>query len=179
MPSINERLSPQELEKREGILQKMKNNKRQLVKKYGKDAEQVMYGRATNLAKNKTEESMNKLRETIMKCLSKPLQEQDIEVGATSHSGEEELSHAANLLGDLETALQTHDWAYQMSDDHRYWERGEKQSKNINNLMKQLKSIGYGDDAQSLYDQFKPNQSMWGEGKLTEVINKVYNKRFK
>ena len=43
---INERkLSKAELKKREDIIMKMKGNKRDLVKKYGKDAEAVMYGR--------------------------------------------------------------------------------------------------------------------------------------
>ena len=51
---INERkLSKAELKKREDIIMKMKGNKRDLVKKYGKDAEAVMYGRATNMAKKK------------------------------------------------------------------------------------------------------------------------------
>jgi hypothetical protein len=49
---LNERkLTKSELAKREDIIMKMKKNKRQLVKKYGKDAEAVMYGRATKLAK--------------------------------------------------------------------------------------------------------------------------------
>ena len=53
--AINERkLSKDELKKREDIIMKMKGNKRDLVKKYGKDAEAVMYGRATNMAKKQT-----------------------------------------------------------------------------------------------------------------------------
>jgi hypothetical protein len=49
---MNERkLTKSELAKREDIIMKMKDNKRALVQKYGKDAEAVMYGRATNLAK--------------------------------------------------------------------------------------------------------------------------------
>ena len=49
---LNERkLTPSEQSKREDIIQKLKKNKRELVKRYGKDAEKVMYGRATNLAK--------------------------------------------------------------------------------------------------------------------------------
>jgi len=71
---INERkLSKSELEKREDIIMKMKGNKRDLVKKYGKDAEAVMYGRATNMAKKKTENMRNsKITELIKDALKNP-----------------------------------------------------------------------------------------------------------
>jgi len=55
----------------------MKPNKRNLVKKYGADAEKVMYGRATNLAKKLAEQDMeqNKLREMVKAALSQPVSE--------------------------------------------------------------------------------------------------------
>jgi len=57
---MNERkLTKAELDKREDIIKDMKGNKRSLVKRYGKDAEKVMYGRATNMAKKKTDENMD------------------------------------------------------------------------------------------------------------------------
>jgi len=53
---MNERkLTKAELNKREDIIMKMKDNKRQLVQTYGKDAEAVRYGRATKLAKKQAE----------------------------------------------------------------------------------------------------------------------------
>ena len=71
---INERkLTKSELEDREDIIMKMKGNKRDLVKKYGKDAEAVMYGRATNMAKKKTENMRDsKLTELIKDALKNP-----------------------------------------------------------------------------------------------------------
>ena len=71
---INERkLSKSELEKREDIIMKMKGNKRDLVKKYGKDAKAVMYGRATNMAKKKTENMRDpKITELIKDALKNP-----------------------------------------------------------------------------------------------------------
>ena len=71
---LNERkLTKAELKKREDIVMDMKKNKRSLTKRYGKDAEAVMYGRATKLAKQKTE-SMNpdKIREMIKDALQNP-----------------------------------------------------------------------------------------------------------
>jgi hypothetical protein len=49
----------------------MKKNKRGLVKRYGSDAEKVMYGRATNIAKKVTETQMEKsnLKELVRAAL--------------------------------------------------------------------------------------------------------------
>jgi len=51
----------------------MKKNKRSLVDKYGKDAEAVMYGRATNMAKKQSESMKdNRLSELIKDALTNP-----------------------------------------------------------------------------------------------------------
>ena len=68
---INERkLTERELESRESVLKGLLSNKRNLVKKYGKDAEKVMYGIATKKAKSKVE-GMNKskIKELIQLAL--------------------------------------------------------------------------------------------------------------
>ena len=68
---LNERkLTERELDHREVVLQNLLKNKRNLVKRYGKDAEKVMYGIATKKAKTKVE-GMNKekIKELIIKTL--------------------------------------------------------------------------------------------------------------
>jgi hypothetical protein len=63
---LNESLSKKVIDAREKILKNMKSNKRELVKRYGADAEKVMYGRATNLAKKQINKmNTEKLRELI------------------------------------------------------------------------------------------------------------------
>ncbi len=69
-------LTPAELKKREEVIKQLKSQRSSLVKRYGKDAEKVMYGRATNIAK-KAVENMNKdkVREMIKKTLMSPVDE--------------------------------------------------------------------------------------------------------
>ena len=71
---MNERkLTKSELAKREDIIMKMKKNKRALTQKYGKDAEAVMYGRATKLAKKQSESmDQDKIKELVKDALQNP-----------------------------------------------------------------------------------------------------------
>ena len=69
---LERKLTEIELESREAVIQGLLGNKRNLVKKYGRDAEKVMYGIATKKAKSKVEEmNKDKIRELIYKALTK------------------------------------------------------------------------------------------------------------
>lgn len=68
---IQERsLTPQELATQEKILKGLKTNKKEFVKKYGKDAEKIMYAISIKQAKSQTEkQTKEKIREVIKKTL--------------------------------------------------------------------------------------------------------------
>ena len=75
---LNERkLTENELEQRKIALKGLLKNKRALVKKYGKEAEMVMYGIATKQAKKKVEKmNLENLKSMIQDSLSKSIEEQ-------------------------------------------------------------------------------------------------------
>jgi len=74
MSKLNERhLSKQELAARDKIMIGLKHNKSGLVKRYGKDAEKIMYASAIKQAKNISEKmDNNKIREMIKSILKTP-----------------------------------------------------------------------------------------------------------
>jgi len=153
-PITEANLTKAQLDKREDYLKNLKKNKKELVKRYGKDAESVMYGRATNLAKKAVSEmDKQKLKELVKISL---MNEADIETMADRIGGEETLSQASMMLDDLEQKLKTHDWFHMMSDDNRAYTRGSAQQSEIRKVIKSLESLGYGQDAKNLYNQYAP-----------------------
>jgi hypothetical protein len=130
------KLTKAELEAREKVIKDLKKNKSALVKRYGKDAEAVMYGRATNIAKKMAEsENKNRIKELVRKSL---MQEADIEVMADKYGEEKALGQAAMMLDALEGKLKG----------------GKIQKDEIKSIMKELESIGYGDDAKALLRKY-------------------------
>ena len=94
---LNERkLTERELDKRAEAIQGLLSNKRTLVKKYGKDAEKVMYGIATKQAKSKVE-SMNK--EKIKELIQQALQVEDTSTIDTGFSGRADYGEEDKALG--------------------------------------------------------------------------------
>lgn len=82
--------------------------------------------------------------------------ENDIENQAEKHTQEQDLNMVSNLMDDLEQRLKTHDWFYMMSDDNRAYNNGSVQQSEIRKIVKDLESMGYGEDAKTLYNQYAP-----------------------
>ena len=162
------KLSKAELEAREKVMKDLKKNKSALVKRYGKDAEAVMYGRATNIAKKMAEsENKNHLKELVRKSLMK---EQDIEVGADRYEGEKELGQASVMMDELESLLKGFDWWYYMSDDPRVFNKWGAIDNQISKLEKELTAMGYGEDVKKLHNQYATDDKhKIKEGKKEDV----------
>jgi hypothetical protein len=103
------KLSAAELAKREDVIMKMKKNKRSLVKRYGPDAEKVMYGRATNIAKKVAETQMENLnlKELVRAALMQEKKFPDL-------TGDGKVTQADILKGrgvDIKEGPEDRDWA--------------------------------------------------------------------
>ena len=66
--------------------------------------------------------------------------------------------NTAKLLETLESQLKHHDWFYEYSDDHRYYNSGLRERSQIWNTIEQLQELGENefDQAIALYKQYKP-----------------------
>lgn len=62
--------------------------------------------------------------------------------------------HEADLWEMYEKALRTHDWYYQMSDDHRYWVKGTAEAARIKQLKERLMLIDRN-RAEELYKKYE------------------------
>ena len=128
---IGSKYENQFLEKRQEYINALLKNKRNLVKRYGKDAEKVLTGRAVKDAKKYID---NMKQQDIKELVRKSLMKEDDN----------------NLLSQLEAALKSHDWYYRMSDDNRAYQKGEQGIANIKDLVSKT-----GDEGMALYTKYK------------------------
>ena len=70
----------------------------------------------------------------------------------------ENKTSTTKLLDILESQLKSHDWFYEYSDDHRYYNSGLREFTQIWQTIEQLQEIGENefDQAIALYKQYKP-----------------------
>jgi hypothetical protein len=105
-PITEANLTKAQLDKREDYLKQLKKNKKELVKRYGKDAESVMYGRATNLAKKAVSEmNKQKLKELVRNSLmneNKEFTEEEIQnvMDVFNMTREEAIDHLQQSYSD-------------------------------------------------------------------------------
>ncbi len=172
---MNERkLTKSELNKREDIIMKMKDNKRDLVKKYGKDAEAVMYGRATNMAKKQTKEMRDpKLTELIKDALSNPkkadlnkdgeLSDYEKKRGAAI---EKSMAKEESVLGLEEDATpKGEDFTYDYEDIGQFYLEGFNRPHSLNNselemLGKRIVKQLYKGDIGKAYDDLSKHANV-------------------
>ena len=60
-------------------------------------------------------------------------------------------------LEDYQNMLRSHDWYFQMSDDHNAWVKGSKESKAIDIAYTQLSAQGLEEEARELYNALSPS----------------------
>jgi len=161
--SITEKtLTPNELKKREEVIKQLKTAKSSLVKRYGKDAEKVMYGRATNIAK-KTAENMNKdkVREMIKKTLMGPIKEDDWKQGddesdmakSQLHSIE---SNTSKLLSKIDNNEQLDAWV-------------QAKLTKAQDYLQSVYDYLCGEDAEMSMNEKKSFPDLTGDGKVTKA----------
>jgi hypothetical protein len=156
---LNESLSKKVMDAREKILKNMKSNKRELVKRYGADAEKVMYGRATNLAKKQINKmNTEKLRELIKsKLLEAPKKDlnNDGEINSKDYLMARDKAIKANMGTNEMESLNEDD--YLQSDDESDMAKSQLRSiqSNVSKLMNMI-----GDDEQL---------DAWVQAKLTKA----------
>ena len=164
------KLSSAELAKREDVIQKMKKNKRSLVKRYGPDAEKVMYGRATNIAKKVAESEMEKsnLKELVRAALmnEKAGFSKEYDDNPALKGGQKNLPDGLQkaIINKAKSANEDLDLGHQDNEPHMI--KGE------------LYRIGkYAMELYNMVDQFEGQGEVdfpaWWQSKITTAMNMV------
>ena len=190
---LNERkLTERELDKRTEAIQGLLSNKRTLVKKYGKDAEKVMYGIATKQAKNKVEDmNKNKIKELIQTALQKEettsnypdfdldknikYQDTSISSGMWRYTGKEQGGKGVyrNLSNDQFLGFSSDDFAFFKKHLGSHFDMSESlEEANIG--LADLEEVGYTDGDKAVAMHF--NQDVVGIN--SDVDYKSYRKGF-
>jgi len=154
-------LTKAELAKREDIIKSMKGNKRKLVQKYGADAEKVMYGRATNIAKKVAENTMetDKLKEAVKAALMNP-EKADLNKDGKLSSYEEKRGRA------IEKSMQKEDLDLGHEDNEPHMVKAD------------LYKIGkYAMELYQMVDQFEGQGEVdfpaWWQSKITNAASMI------
>jgi hypothetical protein len=165
------------LDRAEDIYQAMKGNRKNFVKKYKKEAENVMRGRAMNIAKSQVQ-TMNeeRLKEIIKKRLStKPKPASELEEGAMGKLLTGAALVAALLAGN-KMVSDANPTMKKLKDAHEKAEaKGDEAAmKKIEDLIAKQEvylSAGEGEDQSANLDEKKSKKfpDLTGDGKITKA----------
>jgi hypothetical protein len=161
--SITEKtLTAAELKKREEVVKQLKSEKSSLVNRYGRDAERVMYGRATNIAKKQTKNmNKDKVREIIKMALMGPINEDDWKQGddesdmakSQLHSIE---SNTSKLLSKIDNNEQLDAWV-------------QAKLTKAQDYLQSVYDYLCGEDAEMSMNEKKSFPDLTGDGKVTKA----------
>lgn len=123
------------LDKRQEFINKMMGNKKELVKRYGKDAEQVIVGKAVKDAKNYIEKMKKQdLKELVRKTLQEEPVKEDIDLGHQDdepHMIKGELYQIGKYAMELYSILEEYDEMNQEVDFPAWWQSKITTAKNM------------------------------------------------
>ena len=123
------------LDKRQEFINKMMGNKQELVKRYGKDAEQVIVGKAVKDAKNYIEKMKKQdLKELVRKTLQEEPVKEDIDLGHQDdepHMIKGELYQIGKYAMELYSILEEYDEMNQEVDFPAWWQAKITTAKNM------------------------------------------------
>ena len=123
------------LDKRQEFINKMMGNKKELVKRYGKNAEQVIVGKAVKDAKNYIEKMKKQdLKELVRKTLQEEPVKEDIDLGHEDnepHMIKGELYQIGKYAMELYSILEEYDEMNQEVDFPAWWQSKITTAKNM------------------------------------------------
>jgi hypothetical protein len=62
-------------------------------------------------------------------------------------------------LDELERLMQSHDWLYGYSDDHRVWQAGKAAEARLERICQELMDAGHEKEVRALWNRYCPQEA--------------------